>query len=249
VKIQVSCLAPESERPRLKLEVSDTGIGLSEEQRKRLFEPFMQADSSTTRRFGGTGLGLVISQRLAHCLGGDITISSELGRGSKFSFELETGSLAGVRMLSDLREAGQTSPSSVARETTSHMLNGRVLLAEDGIDNQRLICAFLRKVGVEVTVADNGRIAVERVAEAAAQGTPFDVVLMDMQMPELDGYAATARLRSEGHQLPVIALTAHAMAGERERCLTAGCDEYITKPISRADLIRTVERFLPPSLS
>jgi CheY-like chemotaxis protein len=122
----------------------------------------------------------------------------------------------------------------------------RVLLAEDGRDNQLLISTLLRKVGVEVSLADNGLIAVEQALAAAARGSAFDVIFMDMQMPELDGYGATARLRSEGYQGTIVALTAHAMSGDRERCLSSGCTDFLTKPVDRARLVATLARYVAP---
>ena len=230
--------------PLLQIDVTDTGIGLTDDQIARLFQPFSQADTSTTRRFGGTGLGLTISKRLAQMLGGDLTVMSEPGRGSTFSVTVETGDLAGVRMLEHPAAVAANTPVvAVDAPTAAPRLNDcRLLLAEDGPDNQRLIAFLLRKAGAEVVVAENGRIACEQLLAARDAGTPFDVVLMDMQMPVMDGYEATARLRAEGYTGPILALTAYAMDGDDSKCRTAGCDAYLSKPIDRSSLLDTIAR-------
>jgi len=233
----------------LRFDVIDTGIGMTPEQLSMLFEPFTQADSSTTRKYGGTGLGLTISKRLAHALGGDLTARSRYGEGSTLNLTINTGSLRGVKMLdrsqvTDFLKPEASLPTPAGSEsTTKPLLNSRVLLAEDGADNQRLIAFILRAAGATVTVAENGQVAVELALRAKSLGRPFDVILMDMQMPVLDGYAATGRLRQLGHMEAIIALTAHAMAGDREKCLHAGCDDFAAKPIDRRELIATVQKY------
>ncbi len=219
-------------------EVTDSGIGMSDEQLRRIFQPFSQADDSTTRRFGGTGLGLTISRRLAELLGGELTVDSLPGVGSKFRFTIDGGSAENVEMLHGFTE----SLIPVSHQPASHKpatLRGRILLAEDGLDNQRLISMHLLKAGAEVVVADNGRIAVELACKE-----PFDLILMDMQMPELDGYAATRELRSHGYDLPIVALTAHAMAEDCGKCLAAGCSGYLTKPIEKNTLLAALADYL-----
>jgi PAS domain S-box-containing protein len=241
VHVRVSLEAPDERARRLlRIDVRDTGIGMTPEQQAGLFQPFMQADASTSRRFGGSGLGLLITRRLADLLGGEVRLESALGLGSTFSATVDAGPLDGVRMID--RPSGAR-PLAVAPAAPSEPLACRVLLVEDGPDNQRLIATILRKAGAEVTVAGNGQAGCDLVREATLRGEPYDVVLMDMQMPVLDGYAATAELRRSGYQRPVIALTAHAMQGERERCLAAGCDDFVCKPISRPALIDTVRRY------
>jgi signal transduction histidine kinase/ActR/RegA family two-component response regulator len=216
----------------LRLIVADTGIGMSAEQIDRLFQPFMQADSSMSRRFGGTGLGLTISRRLARLMGGDITLESEPGRGTTFTVDVPAA-------------AGVARAAVAAPEGPEALTGGRVLLAEDGPDNQRLIEFHLRKAGFVVEIVDDGRKAVDTALAAAAAGRPFDVVLMDMQMPVLDGYRASRELRDRGYAGVIVALTAHAMSDDRHRCMEAGCDEFATKPIDRAALIATCRRHTP----
>jgi CheY-like chemotaxis protein len=228
---------------RICFEVVDTGTGMTREQVSRLFQPFVQADVSTARKFGGTGLGLTISRRLAEMLGGTITVESGAGQGSTFQVNIpaECDDDALVRTEADFarHRTASAHDTAVAALGARPLAGLRVLLAEDGPDNQRLISFVVRKAGGEVDVAENGRLAVDRIEVAAAEGRPYDLVLMDMQMPELDGYGATRELRDRGHRLPVVALTAHAMDGEREKCLEAGCDEFATKPLDRAKLLAT----------
>jgi len=248
VRLIVGLVDPaDSANPRLRFDVADSGVGMTIEQIARLFQPFVQGDNSTTRKFGGTGLGLTISQRLARALGGEITVESAVGRGSRFTLTVATGSLAGVQLISQSSETmgGRDRPQSL--ETVR--LDCRILLAEDGEDNQILICHYLRTAGAEVTVADDGRIACEKVAEGMGgpDAAGFDLILMDIQMPELDGYGAAAKLRGRGYRGPIIALTANAMATDREKCIRAGCTDYLSKPISGQLLLETVRRHLPES--
>jgi signal transduction histidine kinase/ActR/RegA family two-component response regulator len=227
-------------RPLLQIDVVDTGIGMTPDQMSRLFQPFTQADSSTTRRFGGSGLGLAISHRLAEMLGGTITASSVCGAGSTFQLLLPTPALAADGSGDSLR----SSDSALRRQQTElnrQPLTGRrLLLAEDAPDNQRLIMYVLRKAGADVTLAENGAVACELSLAAQHEGKPFDVVLMDMQMPIVDGYQAVKQLRQAGYHEPIIALTAHSMGSDRQVCLDAGCDDFATKPIDRARLISLI---------
>ncbi|MDB4997834.1 MAG: putative two-component hybrid sensor and regulator, partial [Myxococcaceae bacterium] len=226
--------------PRLKVEISDTGIGLTEEEQQKLFRPFSQADGSNSRRFGGTGLGLVISRKLARALGGDVTVKSLHRRGSTFTVEVATGDISSVPIVDQLCTAvARDEPTGVLPE-----LSGRILLAEDGVDNQDLFRVILERAGAELLIVKNGAAAIEAAQRSRDNGNPFDLVLMDMQMPELDGYAATATLRKDGWTGPIVAFTAHAMRGDRERCIAAGCDDVITKPVSRERLLVEVARHL-----
>jgi CheY-like chemotaxis protein/HPt (histidine-containing phosphotransfer) domain-containing protein len=227
----------------LRIDVCDSGIGMTAEQIARLFQPFTQADESTTRRFGGTGLGLTISRRLAHLLGGDIGVESQPDVGSMFTVWIDGGSAVGIELLDNLTEEKLPRPVDEDR-SLNILLQGKILLAEDGRDNQRLISTHLRTAGAKVEIAENGRIAIEM---AAAQ--PFDLILMDMQMPELDGYDATAELRRLGFTLPIVALTANAMSEDRAKCLASGCTDYLTKPIERGTLLKTVGHHLAQTSS
>jgi CheY-like chemotaxis protein len=263
----VASLAGTDEAPCLRIAIVDTGIGIEAEHVTRLFDAFTQADTSTTRRFGGTGLGLQISARLALVLGGTITATSTPGAGSAFTLTLPIGraSAADAHTPGDdepSRAAGLLGPGSPAdsaaasaEQSPSPLLGLRILLAEDGPDNQRLICHHLRRGGAEVTVVGNGKLALEALTQAGSPDAapvlpaPFDVVLMDMQMPVMDGYAAAKAIKSAGCGVPVIALTAHAMSGEREKCLAAGCDDYTTKPILKEDLIRKCSQWARKEMS
>ena len=237
----------DKDQPELQFDVVDSGIGMTNDQIAKVFRPFTQADTSTTRRFGGTGLGLDLSQRLARMLGGDVyVVESQPGVGTRFRATAVTGSLDGVQMLDDpaLATVLASEPRRKEAETGKPCLNGcRILLAEDGPDNQRLISHVLRKAGAVVTAVENGAQAVDTALAARDYGSPYDVILMDMQMPVMDGYEATSALRQNGYSGPIIALTAHAMASDRDKCLTAGCDDYASKPIDRVCLIRQVSEW------
>jgi C4-dicarboxylate-specific signal transduction histidine kinase/CheY-like chemotaxis protein len=230
---------------QLEFEVRDTGCGMTPEQRDKLFRPFTQADASMARRHGGTGLGLALSQRLAGLLGGAITVESTPGLGSTFRLTTSIGSLDGVPFLDHpktCRLPNEPEPPRVAE--SEPQLTCRVLLAEDGPDNQRLIRTFLERAGATVTVVADGQSAVAAATQAVQAGAPFDIILMDMQMPVLDGYSATRQLRTGGYGGVIVALTAHAMTGDRARCREAGCDEFVTKPINRRELLQTLQRRL-----
>jgi PAS domain S-box-containing protein len=243
VRVAARLLDTGSANPKLQVEVIDSGIGMPEEQTPQLFEPFSQIDSSTTRQHGGTGLGLAISKRLAERLGGDIAVKSVLGAGSTFAVTVTTGPLDDIEMH---RAPSQSlrSPNSSETADSSHVaIDCRVLLAEDGPDNQRLITFLLKKAGVDVVVADNGQIAYDLALEARDEGASFDVILMDMQMPVMDGYEATSGLRKAGYTGPIIAVTAHAMSTDRDKCLRNGCDDYMAKPIDREHLLTLVAEY------
>jgi CheY-like chemotaxis protein/HPt (histidine-containing phosphotransfer) domain-containing protein len=218
----------------LLVEIRDTGIGIAAEKLETVFEPFVQADESVTRKYGGTGLGLAISRRIAASLGGCLSAASVLGRGSSFAIRVPTGSLDGVRMLEQPPQTGRT----VARQESRGelRLDGvRVLVVDDGETNRRLVRLLLQRVGATVESAENGKVAIE-----LARRTPFDVILLDMQMPVMDGYSAARALREQGYAGAVIALTAHAMKGDREKCEQAGCTGFLSKPIDADVLMHTV---------
>lgn len=246
VELRVSCVGID-DATLLRFEVSDTGIGMTNEQADHIFQPFTQADGSTTRKFGGTGLGLTISRRLARMLGGDISVASEPGVGSRFTVQIATqGITPATRWLTSEEYVSRKrlAPVTPVAEKTSTSIGGRVLLAEDGPDNQRLISFLLRKADVDVTLVENGRDAVDA---AMAANPPYDLVLMDMQMPVLDGYHAVQVLRSRQYSGPIVALTANAMSGDRDKCLAAGCDGYATKPIARATFLSLVASYVTPT--
>lgn len=242
VEVRAGLLGAGDDGPRqLYFDIIDTGIGLTEQQMSMLFQPFVQADNSMTRRFGGTGLGLSISQRFAEMLGGAIKVTSQPGQGSTFRVTIAAN---------DAPETPATSPGAateepvvVAAPTASAGLAGcHLLLAEDGADNQRILSFFVRKAGATVDVVENGQLAVE----AVQSDKPFDAILLDMQMPVMDGYEAAHLIRQSGFRGPIIALTAHAMRGDREKCLAAGCDDYMTKPVDRAKLMDILQQYCTP---
>jgi signal transduction histidine kinase/DNA-binding response OmpR family regulator len=247
VALEIELLGRQGDSPRLQFDVIDTGIGMTPAQSSRLFEAFTQADGSTTRRYGGTGLGLVISRRLARMLGGDVTATSSPGRGSVFRVSIATGPLENIPLLENPGEALASEPEYQPSEHSYERIEARILLVEDSPDNQLLIGSFLRKLGADVTVAANGQVAIDRVVQAEHEGRSFSLVLMDMQMPVLDGYEAARQLRELGFQRPIVALTANAMGGDAKKCLDAGCSEYASKPINRRRLVAQLKAQLAQS--
>ena len=227
---------PDDQHPVLQFAVQDGGIGMSEEHCQRLFQPFSQADASTTRKFGGTGLGLAISKNLVELMGGTIAVESELGRGTRFTFSARFGRALGGR------EEGADAHAVSAINPTAALRGRRVLLVEDNLINQQIACEWLAKAGLRVSVANNGREALQAIAEQT-----FDCVLMDLQMPVMDGFEATRVLRQQPdlNQLPIIAMTANAMASDRQACLGAGMNDHIPKPIDPDLLFQTLAQWLP----
>ncbi|MCM2281986.1 MAG: response regulator [Bdellovibrionaceae bacterium] len=215
--------------------IRDSGIGISQEDAARLFQPFVQVDTSTSRRFGGTGLGLALSRNLAELLNGSVYLEeSVLGKGSTFAMEIR-GDAPSTAMTSSL-------PDESTKLRPSHdfagLLDGvRVLVVDDSADNQMLVSRFLSAAGARVDFANNGLEGVNHATK-----NEYEVVLMDIQMPELDGYQATSRLRAMGFDRPIVALTAHALKEERDRCLSAGCTSHLTKPVEKRVLIEHVAR-------
>ena len=226
---------------RLEIAVVDSGIGLTTEQIGRLFQPFTQADVSTTRRYGGTGLGLYICRQLAERLGAELRVGSRPGQGSRFSLGLTIeGDPPDVEMIHDATafEAGGEA-SALDDDGWVPALRGEVLLAEDGPHNQRLIGALVESTGARLTIVDNGARAFEE-----ALGGEFDLVLMDIQMPVMDGVAATTLLRDSGYAGPVVALTANVMRTDLDAYRTAGCTDTLGKPIDRRRLYSLLARYL-----
>jgi CheY-like chemotaxis protein len=226
--------------------VSDTGIGITAEQQRLIFAPFAQADGSTTRKYGGTGLGLAITTQLVRLMGGRLWVESVVGQGSTFHFTVRFG-MSGCQAVMEMATQPSphvTPPLLVTRHTLCERQQPqRILLAEDNPVNQHLVVRLLEKQGYTVVVVGDGQAAVAAVAQQ-----PFDVVLMDVQMPLLDGLEATAAIRAQerttGTHLPILALTAHAMKGDADRCLAAGMDGYLTKPVTAAALTAALDGLL-----
>ncbi len=245
VRVVAGFYEPEKNGPKfLKFEVCDTGIGMTPEQADKVFERFEQADSTTTRRFGGTGLGLAISYKLAELLGGGITVTSEVGKGSTFITTIDPGDVTDVEFTETPEKFMGLEEDTSALDIESGRLQAHILLADDGKDNQRLISYRLRQAGALVTLANNGLEALELAMKAWEEQKPYDLIFMDMQMPEMDGYTATSHLREKGYKGPVIALTAHTMATDRAKCLASGCDDYSSKPINLPELLSLAESYI-----
>ena len=238
VKI-VARLANNGSRPQMAIDVIDTGIGMTPKQAESVFNPFEQADSSITRRFGGTGLGLSISKKFAEALGGDITVRSEMGKGSIFTLVIDTGPLDGVRLLKPdeiLREKEETYETQQVQWEFPPV---RILVVDDGDENRELVKLVLEEVGLTIDTAENGKIGSEKALEAK-----YEMILMDVSMPVMDGYTAARLLREKGLQLPIIALTAHAMGEVEQKCLSAGYTGFMTKPIDIDGLIKMMAGYL-----
>ena len=229
----------EYDQQKIYIAVEDSGIGLNAEQAGRVFESFTQADKSTTRKYGGTGLGLTLSRRLTRLLGGDIKLQSAPGRGSTFTMSIDTGPLSKI----DLVHQNMLPPIDVAKAGISDMpvLEGRVLLVDDIADNRKLISFFIRKTGAQVAMAENGQQALKML-----QSTHYDLVLMDMQMPVMDGVEATRRIRSRQPDVPVVMLTANAYTKDRLHCEQAGAKGFLTKPIDNKRLNEVLVKYLQP---
>lgn len=227
------------------LQIIDSGIGMDQDQLDivRSFKTFNQLDNSLTRKYGGTGLGLRISHGLSQKLGGRIEVESQKEMGSIFTLCLPVEEPAKSVAPKSSSIGGTTKAETHELASTSESLTGtRILLAEDDLINQKVIASFLTISGAEVTVVSDGKLAVEAVLKA--ESAFFDLILMDMQMPVLDGYSATSQLRNQGYEHPVIALTAHAMEGSREKCIAAGCDDFMTKPVNRKSLINICKKWI-----
>ena len=217
--------------------VEDTGIGIMKEKLESIFEPFSQADGTISRKYGGTGLGLSITKRLTNLIGGELECNSEPGLGTTFTITIPAGVEVDTVKTMDRLNLNEISRSEKDKLPT-HFI-GKILVAEDSPTNQMLIKIYLEKMGLEVDIAENGQFALDM----AIKGN-YKIVFMDMQMPEMDGCEATERLRKAGYDRPIIALTANAMKGDKEKCIDAGCDDYLSKPIDRAKLIAALEQYL-----
>ena len=241
VYVSVS-LQETNDKPYIRFDVEDTGIGIPADKQDSIFEEFAQIDSGATRRFGGAGLGLAITRKLAYLLGGELSLTSKVGAGSVFSLTIPAGVdvksqplFDKYKLVIDLNQEPETS------DTTEQVkFSGRVLVAEDSQSNQMLIKLLLEKLDLQVTMAQDGKEAVDK-----ALSQPFDLIFMDIQMPNMDGYEATRALRRNQLKTPIIALTAYAMKGDEEKCISAGCSDYIAKPIDRETLLRVISKYLP----
>ncbi len=218
------------------IEISDTGIGISPDQTEHIFDAFHQAQNTLTREFGGSGLGLSFARDLAHALNGEISVQSKLDHGSTFTLRFRTPK--------HVPEVTPDQPHSEQPDLPAMLENARLLVVDDAKDNRVLLQHFLKRTGARIEFAYDGQQAIHRINESIASADPYALILMDMQMPVLDGYNATMLLRESGFDAPIIAITAHALDGDREQCLEAGCDEYLTKPVNRKVLIETCERLL-----
>ncbi|HXM99737.1 MAG TPA: ATP-binding protein [Candidatus Dormibacteraeota bacterium] len=237
VYLSVECEEQIGAQVRLRFSVADTGIGIPAGKLDTVFERFTQADTSTTRKYGGTGLGLSISKQLVELMGGKMGVESKVGEGSRFWFTLP------LPVDLTLADSGAIDTSNLQDEVAQPMFRARVLVVEDNAVNQAVAVRMLEKLGCRVDVAANGREAIEMVGLL-----PYDVIFMDCQMPEMDGYEATREIRRrEGSSMhhPIVAMTANVMPGDRERCLDAGMDDYISKPMRKTDLKEALKRHLP----
>lgn len=236
--VQVKSIIKKQSKTEIQIRVIDTGIGLTEEQKIRLFQPYAQAETSTTRKFGGTGLGLALSKHLAEALDGDLIIERyEKDAGCTFTFTL-TAEIPAVPRITD-RDVSR----ALQQMNFAPLAGFKILLAEDSLDNQYYVKKFLSKNGAIVSAADNGHEVIEKCTKEQ-----YDVILMDIEMPVMDGYQATRKLRQLGYKMPILALTAHAMAEERNKTREAGCDGHLTKPIDTHQLLSALESVLKTSL-
>ncbi|MCW8108030.1 ATP-binding protein [Alteromonas ponticola] len=237
VKVKARALTQPHNRYLIHLNVEDTGIGIEEERLQGIFSPFQQGDSATTREFGGTGLGLSIISQIAEMMGGGIRVKSRPGEGSTFTVTLQ---------LSQADDAAMLPPAETVSEMKS-LAGYRILVVEDNTINQIVITEQLNELEVSIDLADNGQVAVDKVAQSLATNQLYDLILMDCQMPIMDGYTAAAKIRALGNaasSIPIIALTANVLAGEREKCAAAGMDDYLSKPINVSRLSACLQRFL-----
>jgi signal transduction histidine kinase/CheY-like chemotaxis protein/HPt (histidine-containing phosphotransfer) domain-containing protein len=240
--IKISC-DMNSPCPEIRFDVEDTGIGIPDDKQAHIMESFAQADSSTSRRYGGTGLGLSITRHLVALLGGQMEFTSESGKGSTFSFTQPVGIDIANQVILRSDEAIQPVRHDVDDKETNLFI-GHILVAEDNFINQDLIRLILESLGLQVTLVGDGQEAVKMVSIHA-----YDLILMDMQMPYISGYEAAEILREKRVRTPIIALTANAMKGDKEKCLQAGCDDYLAKPVEEKELCRILAHYLSVSIS
>lgn len=240
-KVNIVVRYDDDDVSRMHFEVMDSGIGMSEEQQSRLFLPFSQGDPAVNRRFGGTGLGLAISQRLAYMLGGKIQVESVEGKGSTFTCTVDVGDVDEVPLITPCDAADPSDDPAVNEQVE---LDCHILVVDDRRDIRFLSNRLLSRSGAKVDEAEDGEIALQLVTESMDRGKPYDLILLDMQMPKLDGYQTATKLRRLGFDSPIIALTADAMQGDMRRCLACGCNAYLSKPIDRQKLLDMVIQYI-----
>ncbi|MBW7988754.1 MAG: response regulator [Planctomycetes bacterium] len=235
VYINVS-LEDRNNQPYIRFDVEDTGVGIPEDKQEVIFESFTQAEGKTTRKYGGTGLGLTITKRLSELLCGELTVTSKVGKGSTFSYVIPAG-LDVTKQPPLNMHSSHTDPGK--KKTGQPEFSGHILVAEDARTNQVLIKSLLKRLGLKVTIAEDGNQAVKK-----ALSKQFEMIFMDIQMPCMNGYEATKALRKEGVKIPIVALTANAMKSDDKKCLAAGCDDYISKPIEKKKLLQVLSKYL-----
>jgi len=233
-------LEDKDNQPYIRFDVEDTGIGIPLEKRDEVFESFTQVDASSTRGYSGVGLGLGITKRLTALLGGEITFTSEEGKGSVFSLIIPAGVDIADQQPSD-RDSIDRASRADEEEVEETQLSGHILVVEDVPTNQMLAKALLNRMGLEVETANDGNEGMQQ-----ALTKEFDLIFMDIQMPNMNGYEATRALRAKGIKTPIVAMTAHAMKGDDQKCIEAGCDGYIAKPIDRRVLYEKACKYLSP---
>lgn len=237
IKLEVAYL---SELSRLHIAVIDSGIGLTEEQQKQIFKPFTQADVSTTRKYGGTGLGLSLSRQFVSMLGGELIIKSQSGIGSRFEFDINIGDVDAASLIRRSDDIPKLQPL-LQEQSKYKAKSGHVLIVDDIEENQQLMQLYVKKLGLDTSIANNGKEALELIN---ANQQAYDLILMDMQMPVMDGYTAVETLRAQGYQQPIVALTADVMLSNKEKCLACGCNDFLSKPVERDKLENVMARFL-----
>ena len=239
VNDSLECDDDNDDKPYIRFDIEDTGIGIDPEKQQLIFDSFSQVDYSSTRKFGGTGLGLAITKRLTELLEGELTLVSEFGRGSVFSLRIPANiDIKKQEMLDKYNSVKQLNDESKSYIPSD--FSGRVLIAEDNPSNLILVKLLLEKAGCEVETAVDGLEAINKSKEQE-----LDLIIMDMQMPNMNGYKAVAALRKMGAKVPIIAVTANAMTGDEEKCIEAGCDEYLAKPVNHRELLKTIGKYLP----
>jgi CheY-like chemotaxis protein len=227
----------------IQFDIEDTGVGIPLDKQGKIFELFTQADNTTSQKFGGTGLGLTISRKLAEMLGGELTVISQPGVGSVFTMTIDAGSVGQEKPWNKYEQAEEVQKEPQPKQSpVSSGETKKILLAEDNPVNQQLMQVLLKKMGYGVTLVDNGKLAVEAMEKGS-----YDIILMDIQMPEMNGLEATRAIRQKGFKTPIVAITANALKGDREQCLEAGCDDYLPKPVDKYDLEDMIHKYIQPA--